>query len=181
MDYHLKRSNRKTLGLQIKNGELIVRAPLLCGDAEIERMLQKNAAWIEKRLAQARERAEALAGVPVLSETERIALVARAREAIEESVRHYAALLEVDYQRITLRTQRSRWGSCTAKGNLSFNALLALAPREVLDSVVVHELCHRKRMDHSPRFYAEVLRVFPQYYACRKWLKENGDSLMARL
>ena len=93
---------------------------------------------------------------------------------IPERVRHFAPLIGVDYGRITIRCQRTRWGSCSAKGNLSFNCLLMLLPNEVVDSVVVHELCHRKHMNHSPLFYAEIERVFPEYRKCSKWLKENG-------
>ena len=80
-----------------------------------------------------------------------------------------------------IRRQRSRWGSCSSKGNLNFNCLLLLAPPEVFDSVVVHELCHRREMNHSERFYAEVLHVFPEYWQWNRWLKENGKLLMARM
>jgi predicted metal-dependent hydrolase len=105
----------------------------------------------------------------------------QARSVFPERTAHYASLLGVTFGRITLRMQRTRWGSCSAKGNLSFNCLLLLAPPEVLDSVVVHELCHRKHMDHSPAFYAEILRVFPDYDRRDRWLKENGPLLLARL
>ena len=82
---------------------------------------------------------------------------------------------------ITIRNQKTRWGSCSSKGNLNFNCLLMLAPPEVLDSVVVHELCHRREMNHSQKFYAEVLRVFPTYRTQEKWLKEHGGELLKRL
>ncbi|MBR5738458.1 MAG: M48 family metallopeptidase, partial [Lachnospiraceae bacterium] len=65
--------------------------------------------------------------------------------------------------------------------NLNFNALLVLLPPEVLDSVVVHELCHRKEMNHSKRFYAEVIRVYPEYRKWNKYLKQHGNALLARL
>ena len=87
----------------------------------------------------------------------------------------------VDYGQITIRSQKTRWGSCSSKGNLNFNCLLLLAPPEVLDYVVVHELCHRKEMNHSPRFWAEVARVMPDYKVRRKWLKDNGNGLMQLL
>ena len=108
-------------------------------------------------------------------------LADRALKYIPERVRLYAPKVGVTYGRITIRNQRSRWGSCSAKGNLNFNCLLMLMPEEVIDSVVVHELCHRKEMNHSQRFYAEVLKVFPNYRECEKWLKENGDGIMKRM
>ena len=89
---------------------------------------------------------------------------------IPERVRHYAPLVGVSFGRITIRNQRSLWGSCSAKGNLNFNCLLMLTPPEVIDSVIVHELCHRKEMNHSKAFYAEVRRVFPDYW---KWDKSG--------
>lgn len=181
MQYRVIRSDRKTVGLQVKNGELILRVPLACGEAEIKGILQRNEAWIQKQLQRAEMRAECLASVPVLTEEQRRALARRARPIIEERVRYFAARMGVSYGRISIRSQRSRWGSCSASGNLNFNCLLVLAPPEVLDSVVVHELCHRREMNHSPRFYAEVLRVMPNYHACHAWLRENGDALMARL
>ena len=89
-----------------------------------------------------------------------------ARRCIPERVRYYAPKVGVDYCSITIRCQKFRWGSCSGRGNLSFNCLLMLTPPEVIDSVVVHELCHRKEMNHSAAFYAHVLRVFPEY---RTW------------
>ena len=87
----------------------------------------------------------------------------------------------VSYGRITIRSQHTRWGSCSAKGNLNFNCLLMLTPPEILDYVVVHELCHRKEMNHSARFWAEVARVIPGYEASKNWLKDNGSALIARM
>ena len=94
---------------------------------------------------------------------------------------HYAAIMGVDFNRITIRNQTTRWGSCSAKKNLNFNALLMLTPGEVIDSVIVHELAHLKHMDHSQAFYAEVLRVYPDYRKWDRWLKKNGELLMRRL
>ena len=109
------------------------------------------------------------------------ALAQEAVKVIPERVAYYAPRVGVTYGRITIRNQRSRWGSCSSKGNLNFNCLLMLAPREVLDSVVVHELCHRLEMNHSKKFYEHVLRVYPDYYRNHAWLKENGTQLMRRM
>lgn len=108
-------------------------------------------------------------------------LAQEALQVIPERVAHYAPLVGVSYGRITIRNQRSRWGSCSSKGNLNFNCLLMLAPIEVIDSVVVHELCHRLEMNHSKRFYAHVRRVYPEYDRYHAWLKENGAAIMRRM
>lgn len=89
--------------------------------------------------------------------------------------------LAFDNGQIVIRTQYARWGSCSSKGNLNFNCLLALVPPEVLDYVFVHELCHRKELNHSARFWNEVEQILPGYKAQRKWLKEHGSTLISRI
>lgn len=100
---------------------------------------------------------------------------------IPERAAYYAEIIGVSYGRITIRNQKTRWGSCSGKGNLNFNCLLMLTPPEVLDYVVVHELCHRKEMNHSKRFWNEVEKVLPDYWESRKWLKENGGRIIERV
>lgn len=177
MTYDIIRTRRRTMAAQIKDGRLIVRAPLYATDGEIRDFVQKHQRWAEKHLAEA----QALDAIEPLTADELRDLAQQAKAVIPQRVATYAPLIGVTYGRITIRAQRSRWGSCSGKGNLSFNCLLMLTPSEVIDSVVVHELCHRKEMNHSPRFYAEVLRVCPDYQKCRNWLKENGPALMRRI
>lgn len=181
MQTELIRSKRKTLAVEIRGDKLIIRAPMRMPQAEIDRFLKEKESWIQTHMAAAEARQKELAKVPHLTEAELRALAEKALVVIPERVRYYAPLVGVTYGRITIRNQRTKWGSCTSKGNLNFNCLLMLAPPEVLDSVVVHELCHRKEMNHSDRFYAEVLRVFPAYWKWDGWLKENGAALMARM
>lgn len=181
MKYQIIRSNRKTLGLQIKPEGLIVRAPLRASDAQIQAFVLQNIKWIETHLAKMQEQQKKLENVEPLSMEDIQALARQALQVIPERVRYYAPKVGVTYGRITIRNQKSKWGSCSGKGNLNFNCLLMLAPPEVLDSVVVHELCHRKEMNHSDRFYAELLRVFPDYWKCHQWLKEHGPELMMRM
>lgn len=181
MELEIIRSDRRSFAIQIKQNKLIVRAPRRASDEEINALLRKNQKWIEKHAAKAQERQKALSACRKLTEDELQDLYARAKEVIPERVAYYAQLAGVSYNRITIRSQHTKWGSCSAKGNLNFNCLLMLAPTEVLDSVIVHELCHLKEMNHSDRFYAEVLRVFPEYRKWHGWLKDNGEALMARL
>lgn len=177
--YTLIRSRRKTLSAQIKEGRLVVRAPLHMSLGEIESFLSKHQNWIEKHLAKSETRREEAEAARRLTAEELRALAARAKEVISSRAEHFAPIVGVTYGKISIRFQKSRWGSCNKKGDLSFNGLLLLAPPSVLDAIVVHELCHRKYMDHSARFYAEVLRVCPDYRARHKWLKENGHLLLA--
>ena len=175
------RSNRKTLSIQLKVDEIIARAPLRMKDKEIYSFIDSKKSWIEKHLASLAERQKVLEKIQPFTEEEIKALIEKARVIIPERVQHYAPKIGVSVGRITIRCQKTRWGSCSSKGNLNFNCLLMLFPMEVIDSVVVHELCHRKHMNHSAAFYAEVERVFPDYRRCQKWLKENGGLYLSRL
>ena len=179
--YQLIRSNRKTISLELTSKGLLVRAPYAMTREQIDRIVKSKEAWIAKHRAKMEERLRTQPVEDRLSMDEIRALADRALKVIPERVAYYAPLVGVTYGRITIRNQKSRWGSCSAKGNLNFNCLLMLTPPEVMDSVVVHELCHRKEMNHSEAFYSEVLRVFPDYKKWYGWLKENGAALMRRM
>jgi predicted metal-dependent hydrolase len=96
---------------------------------------------------------------------------------IHERVAHWAPIIGVTYGRVSVKDQRSLWGSCSRDGNLNFTWRLTLAPREVLDYVVVHELAHRLELNHSPRFWSHVAAHCPDYRVHRRWLKDNSDAL----
>ena len=181
MEYKIVKSNRKTMAIEIKNGTVIVKAPLMMTNSAINTFVNDNIKWIETHLAKSEAAKAKRDSVDKLTMDEVRELANKALEVIPERVRYYAPLVGVTYGRITIRNQHTKWGSCSSKGNLNFNCLLMLAPAEVLDSIVVHELCHRKEMNHSSKFYDEVLRVMPDYWDRYKWLKENGDTLMARM
>lgn len=104
-----------------------------------------------------------------------------AKKVIPEKVAYYARLMNVTYGRISIRKQKTRWGSCSNKGNLNFNCLLMMMPPEVLDYVIVHELSHRLEMNHSKRFWAQVEKVIPDYKTQKTWLKEHGIEIMIRM
>ncbi|MBP3305350.1 MAG: M48 family metallopeptidase [Oscillospiraceae bacterium] len=174
--YRMIRSSRRTISIQISPaGEVIVRAPIGMSGAAVERFVKSKAAWIEKHTARQAPR------MPAFTDAEIRELARQARAAFPERVAYFAPLVGVTYGNITIRSQRTRWGSCSGKGNLNFNCLLMLTPEDVVDYVVVHELCHRKEMNHSPRFWAEVARVLPNYRQSRMWLKEHGQALIGRL
>lgn len=181
MKYTLIRSGRKTLSLEIREEGLVVRAPYLATKGQIENFIRSHERWIRNRLKKMEEIKAAAEEAEPLSEEELRSLTEKAKEYIPGRVAYYAPVIGVDYGRITIRHQKTRWGSCSAKGNLNFNCLLMLTPPEVIDSVVVHELCHRKEMNHSKRFYDEVLRVFPEYRKWDRWLRENGKKILLRV
>lgn len=101
----------------------------------------------------------------------------QARAQFENRVAHYHKITGGHYSSISVRDQKTRWGSCSSRGSLSFNYRLIFAPPIVLDYVVVHELCHLTHMNHSKEFWAMVASVMPEYKTCRTWLKEHGEEL----
>lgn len=181
--YEIVRSDRRTLSIEVTPDGLVkVRAPKRCSRRVIDEAVKSREMWIRQKQNEFEDRRRRLAeqtrdGKP-LSEEECRKLKKLAETVFAAKTALYAGILQVDYGRITVRDQKTRWGSCSSKGNLNFNWRLILAPEEVLDYVVVHELAHRLEMNHSPRFWAVVESVLPDYRKRRGWLKQNGEGLM---
>ncbi len=178
MTYTLIRSARKTVAIQITPaGEVLLRCPKRMSRKAAEAFLESRRPWVEEHL----RRIAAKPRLPAFTPEEVNALAEQAKADLPQRVKRWAEQMGVSWGRITIRSQHSRWGSCSAKGNLNFNCLLMLCPEEVREYVVIHELCHRKHMNHSPQFWAEVERYCSDYERSRKWLKDNGGSLIGRL
>lgn len=168
------RSARKTIGLQVcENGDAVLRIPNQLSADALQKFLDSEHAWIWKKVEQMQTRMEQrqeTGAVPVgkLSRDE----LEKIKKKIESRVNAYKKAMGVTIGWITIRNQKTRWGSCSSKGNVNFNYLLYYLPEELLDYVVVHELAHRRHMDHSQRFWEEVEKYCPDYRNCRKKLKE---------
>ena len=157
--YQIIRSDRKTVSIQIgSGGDVVVRCPTNMKTEDVRRFVKSKESWLQKHLAKMQGRTAASFSLEQME-----VLRQQARELVTKRVEYYAPIVGVNYGRIAIRAQHTRWGSCSSKGNLNFNCLLALLPPAVLDYVVVHELCHRKELNHSARFWAEVERVLPDY------------------
>ena len=179
--YEIVYSARKTLAVQVKaDGSVMVRAPKRMAKYKIEAFLKEKQDWIHTHREKALTAAEQKAANR-LTEAERKAAVKRAAQMLAEKTAHFAKEMGVTYGRITIREQKTRWGSCSSKGNLNFNCLLMLMPPEVIDYVVVHELCHRKQMNHSIAFWKEVEKILPNYKDSVGWLKKEGRGIIRRM
>lgn len=175
------RSSRKTVGISVKpDGSVTVRAPKRIPKKELTELLKKKEPWIRKHIERF-EREQKERQQERLTHLQLRELAQQAAAVIPGRVELFAKQIGVDYGRITIRNQKTRWGSCSGKGNLNFNCLLMLAPPEVLDYVVVHELCHRKEMNHSGAFWQEVEKILPDYKESVRWLKKEGIWLMQRM
>lgn len=174
--YQVIRSARKTIAIQIlADGTVVVRCHFLTPAETIARFVSEKADWIQKHLAK-----QAPAS-PKLTAPQLRTLAEEARLFIPQRVAFYASRIGVTYGTVTIRKQRTRWGSCSSKGNLNFNCLLMLAPESVIDYVVIHELCHRKEMNHSQAFWALVQQHCPYCSQARKWLKEHSCAILSQL
>lgn len=181
MNITVLRSRRKTLSLELtRDGRLVVRAPLTMPESRIATIIREKQDWIA-RTARKIAQSNSANPLPVFTTQQMQALWQDAEADMIPRVTQFAEQLGVSCQKIGFGFQKTRWGSCSAAGNLRFNCLLMCSPPKIRDYVVVHELCHRKHMNHSAPFWQEVARVYPDYRTARRWLRENGAALISRL
>lgn len=203
------RARRFTLRVSRANGRVTLSLPDFAPEAEAVAFLQARSGWVRKHLdaspgprrprigdtipiegthrpvAAGPGRSARLAGgrveVPVGQEGPKIMALLKqmARERLAGRVAHHAGALGRPHGKLTLRDTRSRWGSCTTRGDLMFSWRLIMAPPEVLDYVAAHEVAHLAEMNHSPAFWAVCERLAPGYEAPRAWLRRNGSELLA--
>jgi len=176
------KSRRKTLQIEIKDDcTVVVRAPYWVSRAQIDDFIARQREWLQKNLARIRSKAEALPIQDKLTEHQLDKLTCEAKERIPAKVAEYAKIIGVTYKRVTIRSQKTRWGSCSSNGNLNFNCLLMLLPDAVADYVIIHELCHLIEPNHSDAFWRTVEKYCPDYKMLKQYLREHGDILMMRL
>lgn len=168
------RSRRKTLVISIvDSSHILVKAPISTKDIEIYRFLDDKKDWLIKNISFMQK----IDSEKVELSDDRLSLMKReAKKILPEKCDYYAKILGVSYNRITIRHQRTVWGSCSGKGNLNFNVLLMAMPDDVQNYVVIHELCHLKEMNHSPKFWELVSTVMPDYMVKRRYLKTEGKK-----
>lgn len=184
--YIVARSGRRTTSLSVSRESILtIHTTRTASQTYIEGLLQQNNDWILHQMQRQQERQaaaqEAVAGLTIEEREQRVRAAAeQIRPLLAQRIAHYEPMLPQPHReirRIRIGMQRSRWGSCSSTGTISFNVRLYLAPPEALDYVVVHELCHLVEMNHSDRFWALVASIMPDYLTWRRWLRENGDEL----
>ena len=168
------RSARKSLGLEVRDANTVLaRIPTRVSDRELKAFVENHRSWILEKTEVMAEREEKRKSTPapppeLLSKTDRMKIQLK----IGKRVRHYCEAMGVTVGYVTVKNQKTRWGSCSAEGNVNFNYQLAFLPDELLDYVVIHELAHRRHMNHSRAFWAEVEKYCPDYLERREQLKE---------
>lgn len=239
IDFQVFRSRRKTLTLQVKHGQVVVRAPLHVDHSYICSLVKKKAAWLEAKIFEQSQtinlscdftqgstlfifgklitldiqyaNANKESGIMLaqdkgsINNKQKLNIILPARfeqkllnpiqlahvvkkqlesyfkqiaqDIILPKVEHFSALTQLVPKSIKIRQYKARWGSCNSRDELSFNYLLVMLPMEVIDYVVVHELCHLKHLNHSNAFWQLVAHYFPEYKKAKQWIKEHQSAL----
>ena len=165
------RSNRRSAGLEVKGEQVTARVPFRFPQEDVIQMIESHAKWITEKLELARERKKNGTTIHISPEDLTEENIAQMKKNFREKVEYYAKLMGVTYGRITIRNQKTRWGSCSSDGNLNFNFKLFFLPEHLMDYVVVHELSHRIHMNHSKDFWKVVATYCPEYKKCTQELK----------
>ncbi len=214
----VRSARRKTLSIQIRQGEVQVRAPLCMPTPEIENFVRQKTRWINKHLqrqslfqastpvletgatlmwfgqpmtltfktaptpAVETSSSELTIGLPLNNADMRKTVLEgwynqQTLEYVKTRLPFYAERVQVEPRGIKVRFYKSRWGSCWRNGDLQFNGILAMAPREVIDYVIVHELCHMRVFNHSPEYWRLVADVMPDYARLRDWLRQQNSLI----
>lgn len=170
MDYGVVYSKRKTVSIKIEKGKVIVKAPIGIAKKEIKSIIDKHREWIEKAIVRAKQKRDKYES---FDEAQIKLLKKQARTYFTALCERYAALMGLSYNRITITSAKTRFGSCSSNKNISFSYFLMLYPERAREYVVVHELAHLREMNHSARFYAIIEKYMPDYKERKKLLKQN--------
>jgi predicted metal-dependent hydrolase len=188
---HKTHPRSKSIKISIKpSGEVVVTTPRFTPKWSINAVVKKSDDWIQKQLLKINQQknfGETPDKIKVFGKThlkkeldisstkevERF-LKSTATRYILPRTKQLADKMEIKFGRITLRQQKTRWGSCSSQGNLNFNWRLVHCPAKVIDYVIIHELAHRQHMNHSSSFWDLVRKYDPEYLKNRGWLKRNG-------
>ena len=166
----IKRSRRMTLSVK-SNASIVVTAPFRISKRDIDAFVFAQKQWIDTMLIRQKERAEPWEERDDVRQETFHSCKARSLKFVRNRLAHYAPYYDVVYQRVSVKEMSSRWGSCSHEGNLSFHWRLMFLPIDLADYVIVHELCHLKELNHSPRFWRLVGETVPDWKQVRKLLK----------
>jgi hypothetical protein len=191
-DIEIYRSIRRTISIEVGEDDIKLRIPRRLSDTERDLFLEKHVGWLKKKLkarnylknnfedenkfennendmniAENQPRKSNFPPYDLLTSKEKSVI----RQTFEERVAYHAQIMGITYGRISVRDQKTRWGSCSSKGNLNFNYRLYYMPQHLMDYVIIHELSHRRQMNHSKLFWAEVQKYCPNYKKCVNELK----------
>lgn len=162
--YEVKRLKIKNLYIYIKNGKVIVKAPMRLKDKYIQDFVTKKSKWINQKIKEEQEQSK---------ETEMIEQkdVEKLERLVKSNIEKYSKLLQETPNKVRIREIKYAWGSCSSNRNITINKKLALKEEKIIEYVILHEMCHLKYMNHSKDFWALVGKHLPDYKKYRALLK----------
>ncbi|MFA5742869.1 MAG: M48 family metallopeptidase [Candidatus Paceibacterota bacterium] len=173
IEYTLRVSKRtRKLRLAIYcDGRFVVTAPRNIRESVVEQFIIKKSQWIIDKL----EYFKSISGQASPKSTKKDYLEHKdqALDLVQKRIEYFNEAYDFEFNKISIKNQKTRWGSCSRKGNLNFNYKIALLPERLADYIIVHELCHLKEFNHSPKFWSLVFKMVPDYLEARKELKKN--------
>lgn len=177
IEYTLKVSKRaRMMRLAVyRGGDFIVTAPRSVGEDVIERFIIEKSQWVIDKINYLKQFP---AGTLIKSNRgDFLKHKKAALELAEKRIEYFNGFYKFKFNKINIRDQRTRWGSCSKKSNLNFNYKIMLLPRQLADYIIVHELCHLGEFNHSKKFWNLVAKAIPNYQGMRNELKKNRISL----
>ena len=174
--YEIIRTDRKTVGITVKDGCVTVRAPRHVSKKELDRIVEKHRGWIEKKLSQ-----KADDPISRLTEDDTAFLREIAKNVLSKKLEYYSSLMGLSPEKIRIGSAKKRFGSCSSKGTVSFSLYLMLCPESAVDLVVVHELCHLRFMDHSRSFYGLLEKYLPDHKERKKLLAPKNRATVEEI
>lgn len=177
IEYTLRVSARsRSLRLAVyPGGELVVTAPRFLGIRAIEQFIVRKSAWVLDKV-------DKLAAVPKRiktknSRTDFIKHKSAALKIARQKMEHFNQFYNLKWRRVSIKNQKTRWGSCSRQGNINFNYKIALLPDRAVDYIIVHEMCHLAEMNHSRKFWNLVAKTVPDHREIRRELRKNHLTL----
>ncbi|MFC1720949.1 M48 family metallopeptidase [Patescibacteria group bacterium] len=174
INYSVKKSKRaKRMRLAVHcDGRVIVTVPTGMGDSLVQKFINEKMGWISKKIKFFEQYDLRL--VRPYSKTDYLKHKDVAKTLVEKRIEYFNKNCEFSFNRISVKNQKTRWGSCSGKKNLNFNYKIVFLSQKLQDYIIVHELCHLKEMNHSRKFWIQVESILPDYKAMRKDLKNHG-------
>lgn len=166
-----KRSKHIRLSVDSNKKILRVSAPVRIAHRHIESAIHEHKYWVLEQLQQSSTKTHSFTDRMTSEDYERYKK--QALTLVKERVEHFNAYYGFNYKRISIRNQKTRWGSCSTSGTLSFNYKILFLPPQQRDYIIVHELCHLKELNHSPAFWVLVAETIPDYKTIRRELKKR--------
>jgi predicted metal-dependent hydrolase len=169
---YIIRINKRARSVRLSvhtDGSVIVTTPCGVGEDRIERFIQEKSKWLLSKIEYFKQFKS-----HTFLKHDRSDYLKHKQKALElarERVGHYSAIYKFNYNRISVRNQKTRWGSCSLKGNLNFNYKISLLPKHLADYIIVHEVCHLGELNHSKRFWNLVAKTIPNHQSLRSELR----------